>query len=198
MTIMNTIISGSVSSLVVFYLYPYFMQERDRFSSYNPVNICNGLLAGLVSITASCNNVENYSAFAIGAVGGLIFIFACRVLVLLKIDDPCSASQIHGICGAWGVIALGFFDRHGGLIYTGSFRQLGIQCIGALSLTLWTVAMTLPYFYLLNKIQRLRVSPLYEIIGLDILMHEEKEKLSHISQQTLEVLEGQRRAQAVF
>ena len=152
MTIMNTMICGSVSSLVVFYLYPYFMQERDRISSYNPVNICNGLLAGLVSITASCNNVENYSAFVIGVVGGFIYIFACRALVLLKIDDPCCASQIHGICGAWGVIALGFFDRHTGLIHTGSFRQLGVQCIGALALALWVVAMTLPYFYLLNKI----------------------------------------------
>ena len=118
--------------------------------------------------------------------------------MLLKIDDPCCASQIHGICGGWGVIALGFFDRDTGLIHTGSFRQLGNQCIGALSLALWVVAMTLPYFYLLNKIERLRVTPLYEIIGLDILMHEEKEKLSHISQQTLEVLEGQRRADAVL
>jgi Amt family ammonium transporter len=97
------------------------MNERDRFTRYNPVNICNGLLAGLVSITASCNNVENYSAFVIGLVSGFIYIFACRLFVFLKIDDPCCASQIHGICGAWGVIALGFFDRQTGLIYTGNF-----------------------------------------------------------------------------
>ena len=145
-------ICGSVSSLVVFYLYPYFMKEKNRISSYNPVNICNGLLAGLVSITASCNNVENYSAFVIGVVGGLIYIFSCRLLVKLKIDDPCGASQIHGFCGAWGTIALGLFDRQSGLIHTGNFKQLGIQFIGVISLMIWCITITLPYFYLLNKI----------------------------------------------
>ena len=51
-----------------------------------------------------------------------------------------------------------------------------------LSFVIWSAGMTAPYFYFLNKIQRLRVTPLYEIIGMDILMHEEREKLSHISQ----------------
>jgi Amt family ammonium transporter len=90
---MNTMISGSVSALVVFYCYPFFIKEIDRMqSTNNPVNICNGLLAGLVSITASCNNVENYSAFIIGLVGGLTYIAACRMMVNFRIDDPCSAS----------------------------------------------------------------------------------------------------------
>lgn len=59
---------------------------------YNPVNICNGLLSGLVSITAGCNNVTNYSSVAIGIIGGFIYIASCYLLVKLKIDDPCSAS----------------------------------------------------------------------------------------------------------
>lgn len=125
-TIMNTIISGSTTSLVVFYLLPYFSKERIRKINYNPVNICNGLLSGLVSITASCNNIENYASFIIGLIGAAFYIFACRIMETFNIDDPCSASQIHAFCGLWGVLAVGFFDKDRGLLYTGNFHQLGI------------------------------------------------------------------------
>jgi Amt family ammonium transporter len=75
-----------------------------------------------VSITAGCNSVENYSAFLIGLIGAFIYIGACKFMNKLKIDDPCSATQIHGFCGFWGVIAVGFFKKEVGLIYSGSFR----------------------------------------------------------------------------
>lgn len=89
----------------------------------------------------------------------------------------------------WGVLAVGFFDKQRGLIYTGNFKQLGIQSIGLLAFALWSFSIAFPYFYSLMKIGRLRVPPLYEIIGMDILMHEERDKLSHIDQKTIEVLE---------
>lgn len=154
---------------------------------HSPINICNGLIAGLVSITGGCNYVENYSAFIIGGLGGIIYIGASKLLNYLKIDDPCSATQIHGFCGLWGVIAVGFFRKETGLIYTGSFKLLGIQLIGALALSLWAVLITFPYFYFTNKFERLRVPPIYEIIGNDIMMHEEKEKLTHIDSQTISI-----------
>jgi ammonium transporter, Amt family len=90
------------------------------------VNICNGLLAGLVSVTASCNNIENYSAFVIGLIGGVVYIIATKILEKFKIDDPCCASQMHAFCGMWGCIAVGFFDKDRGVIYTGRFNFLGI------------------------------------------------------------------------
>ncbi len=105
----------------------------------------------------------------------------------LKIDDPCSATQIHGFCGLWGVIAVGLFQKEHGLIYSCSFKQLGLQLIGGLSLIIWTITITFPYFYFTNKIGRLRVPPIYEIIGTDIMMHEEKEKLTHIHAQTTSI-----------
>eukprot|EP00347_Sterkiella_histriomuscorum_P006195 403353698 len=126
-TIMNTMISGSVSSLVVFFLQPYFMQKVQKIYNYNPVNIVNGLLGGLISITGSSNNVENYSAFIIGFLGGLFYILASYIWHRLKIDDPLHASQLHAFCGLWGVLAVGIFDKDYGLIYTGSFKQIGIQ-----------------------------------------------------------------------
>lgn len=109
-TIMNTMISGSTSSLIVFYFLPFFFKDHIGQNNYNPVNICNGLLAGLVSVTASCNNIENYSAFVIGIIGGVVYILSTKLMEKFKIDDPCSASQIHAFCGLWGVLAVGIFD----------------------------------------------------------------------------------------
>lgn len=122
---MNTILSGSASSLVVFYFLPLFYRNERGMNNYNPVNICNGLLSGLVSVTASCNNIENYSAFAIGIIAGGVYILSTKLMEKFSIDDPCSASQIHGFCGLWGVLAVGIFDRDQGLIYTASFSHLG-------------------------------------------------------------------------
>ena len=86
------------------------------------MDACCGLLGGLVSITASCNNVTHWSAIVIGTVGAFVYIFACVFMIKFKIDDPVEASQVHGFCGLWGVIAVGFFDKTTGLINTGDFR----------------------------------------------------------------------------
>lgn len=118
MTIMNSIISGSTNSLIVYFLYPRLVNK----DSNSAINVCNGVLSGLVSITGSCNNVENYSAFVIGVIGGFVFILSCRLMERLKIDDPCSASQIHCFCGFWGALAVGIFEREKGLIYSGDFK----------------------------------------------------------------------------
>lgn len=163
------------------------------FYNYNPVNIVNGLLAGLVSITASCNNVENAFAVVIGFIGGLWYMLATFILLKLKVDDPVHASQIHCFCGIWGVISVGLFDNDRGLIYSGDFKQLGIQVLGVVALILWTLAITIPYFFFLNRMKRLRVPPIYEIIGLDMLMHEETHKLSYISDLSIKILEHQKK-----
>lgn len=88
----NTMISGSISSLTVFFLHPYFMRNVEKIYNYNPVYIVNGLLSGLVGITASCNNVKNEMALVIGFTAGLVYIMADFMLIKLKIDDPVGAS----------------------------------------------------------------------------------------------------------
>jgi ammonia channel protein AmtB len=89
---MNTLLSGSVSALVVFFFKPIIMRNVSPVSNFNPANIVNGLLAGHVSITGSCNNVESYSAIAIGLIAGFWYILSCRLIIRLKVDDPVNAS----------------------------------------------------------------------------------------------------------
>ena len=131
----------------------------------------NSILAGLVAITAPCNNVTYLSACAIGLVGGLVYILSTKFMNKAKIDDPIQASQVHGFCGFWGVLSVGIFDRDTGLIYTGSLRQLQVQLIGALAMTAWVVIFCTFFFKVMQSVKRLRVTAVYEIIGIDLLMH---------------------------
>lgn len=188
-TIMNTILSGSICSLTVFYLKPYLVQRDQSIKQYHIINVVNGMLAGLVSITAACNNVENYCALAIGVIGALVYIFSCKLFIYLEIDDPLEASQIHGFCGLWGVLAVGIFDIDHGALYTNSGSQFFIQLAGGASLIAWASLFSISYFKCAKHIGRLRVQPIYEIIGLDALMHEESDKFQYIPERTRDVLE---------
>ena len=136
-----------------------------------PSKIMNSILAGLVAITAPCNNVTYLSACAIGLVGGLVYILSTYFMNKAKIDDPIQASQVHGFCGFWGCLAVGIFDRDTGLIYTGSLKQLQVQLIGALAMTAWMISFCIFFFKVMQSVKRLRVTPVYEIIGIDLLMH---------------------------
>jgi len=101
---MNTTISAATGGLAVFLLKFALIHRYDLGA------LCNGILAGLVSITAGCGNVESGSAFTIGLVGGCLYLTTSTLLQNLRIDDPLDAFPVHGICGAWGVIAAGLFD----------------------------------------------------------------------------------------
>ena len=80
----------------------------------------NSILVGLVSVTASCNNIEPMAAAIIGMVGSLLYLLTQRILNRARIDDPIEASHVHGFSGFWGCLAVGFFDLDSGLIYSGS------------------------------------------------------------------------------
>ncbi|CAE8622715.1 unnamed protein product [Polarella glacialis] len=101
---MNTTIAGATGGLTVFIL-KYGLTRK-----YDIGGFCNGILAGLVSITAGCGNVECGSAFTIALLGGLFYEAGSRLIKKLKIDDPVDAFAVHGVCGAWGVLAAALFD----------------------------------------------------------------------------------------
>lgn len=128
----------------------------------------NGSLAGLVAITAGCDNVDIYGSIAIGVVSGFVVIFFVWFLDnVLRVDDPVGAVAVHFGNGLWGTLAVGLFDYRNGLFYGGGFHLLGIQALGVVSILAWTALTMFIVFKLIDKTIGLRVSPQEEIIGLD-------------------------------
>merc|ERR1719428_1161652 len=77
---------------------------------YDCAALCNGILAGLVSVTAGCSNVESGSAVLIGLLGGFVYVGSSMLVKKIKVDDPVDASSVHGSCGIWGCLAAALFD----------------------------------------------------------------------------------------
>jgi Amt family ammonium transporter len=134
----------------------------------------NGILAGLVGVTAGCDVVSPAGAVAIGAICGVVMIFAVDFIdKVLKIDDPVGASSVHGVCGFLGTVLTGLFSVDEGLFYTGSFNFLGAQLFGAVIVGLWAALMGFIVFKALDKAFGLRVPARIEEEGLDIYEHGE-------------------------
>jgi Amt family ammonium transporter len=126
----------------------------------------NGALAGLVAITAGCANVTPGSSILIGAIAGVVVVYAVMFFDRLKIDDPVGAISVHGVCGAWGTLAAGLFDM-GGF----SLGVVGVQVLGIASCFLWTFPLAYGLFKLIDVTIGLRVSPEEELEGLDHVEH---------------------------
>ena len=137
----------------------------------------NGALAGLVAVTAPCRYVSPSAAIVIGAFAGVIVVCGVAWLDKLHIDDPVGAVPVHGMNGIWGTLAVGIFGRqaeglaHNGLLHGGGLTQLGIQALGALSVTLFVIAAMALVFKLIDVLVGLRVSLDEELKGLDICEH---------------------------
>jgi Amt family ammonium transporter len=133
--------------------------------------IINGILAGLVAITAGCAGVSYLAAVVIGLIGGVLVVFAVGFFDSIKIDDPVGAISVHLMNGIWGTLAVGLFNTETGLFYGGGFGQLGAQILGILSVGLFTVVLSSIFWLVLKYTLGLRVSPEEEMKGLDIGEH---------------------------
>lgn len=136
----------------------------------------NGALAGLVAITAGCANVSIGGALVIGFVAGVLVLFSVLFFDKMKIDDPVGAISVHGVCGAWGTLAVGLFASPNfgdakGLFYGGGFSLLGTQIVGILVAFFWAFTASYIVFVILKKTIGVRVSEEEEISGLDVLEH---------------------------
>ena len=110
---------------VVYALVDYLdFQVHNRIRVQDPQGILNAVLAGLVSISASCNNVGSSASTIIGGIAAFISMAAGKLLNRYKIDDPIGSFQIFGTSGMWGCLAVGIFDKDLGLINTGSFSMI--------------------------------------------------------------------------
>ncbi len=153
--------------------------------------IINGILAGLVAVTAGCAFISFPGAAIIGAVGGVIVVFSVGFFDKLKIDDPVGALSVHLVNGAWGTLAIGlfsvgignpnfegtaiFFDEGAaplaGLFYGGGFSQLWIQLVGVVTIGLFTCLIAAVFWGILKATLGIRVTEAEEYEGLDIAEH---------------------------
>ncbi|PZV19381.1 MAG: ammonium transporter [Leptolyngbya sp.] len=147
--------------------------------------IINGILAGLVSVTASCAFVTIPAAAVIGTVGGILVVFAVGYFDKLKIDDPVGATSVHLVCGIWGTLAIGLFavgpsDVAGalysagpkaGLLLGGGIEQLWYQFVGVMTVGGFTVLVSTIFWVVLKSTLGIRVTEEEELIGLDIGEH---------------------------
>jgi len=137
----------------------------------------NGVLAGLVAITAGCANVSPLSAVIIGSIAGVVVVLSVLFVdKKLKIDDPVGAFSVHAVNGIWGTIAVGLFAQNGyggidGLFFGGGFSVLGIQLLGVVAVALWAFGGSFILFTLIKKTVGLRVTRNEELRGLDIDEH---------------------------
>jgi Amt family ammonium transporter len=124
----------------------------------------NGILAGLVGITANCDSVTNVESIIIGSIAGVLVVFGVKLLDVLKIDDPVGAFPVHGLCGVWGGLAAWIFGGH----------PMLAQITGSVVVPLWSFGTMLILFGTLKALKMLRVSPEEEVRGLDIGEHGEE------------------------
>jgi Amt family ammonium transporter len=141
----------------------------------------NGMLAGLVAITAPCAFVSPLGAVAIGAIAGVLVVGSVFFIErVLKVDDPVGASSVHGVNGAWGMIALGLFadGTYGagfngisepvrGLFYGGGFGQLGAQLVAVAVAAAWAFGTMYVFFRVQDRVMGIRSSEEDELAGLD-------------------------------
>ena len=140
----------------------------------------NGLLAGLVAVTAPVGAIETWAAVLIGAVGGLIVVFSVSFFDRLKIDDPVGAISVHGVVGTWGTLSIALFARYddaflgrenAGLFYGGGLDQFWTQLLFVVVHFVFVTAAAGLLFVAIKRTIGLRVSEEEELEGLDVMEH---------------------------
>lgn len=144
--------AGAVASIIVSWL---FLKKPDLSMALN------GILAGLVGITAGADAMGPGAAIIVGAIAGVIVVFSIIFFDKIKIDDPVGAISVHGVCGIWGTLAVGIF---GGAVFM-------TQLIGTLAVSIAAFAFSLIVFGILKVLIGVRVSPEEEAKGLDLSEH---------------------------
>ena len=172
---MNTILAGTVGGISGAIFKPVFVGTYKDMNRYDIAALCNGLLSGLVAVTAAVNNVQPWQAVIIGFFGGVFYALGSYLTLKVGVDDPLEASAVHGFSGIWGIVAVGIFDNSRGLLSGaphGKLSFLGIQLLGAFAIICWVSLISGIFFALMKynccREDRLRVNLIDEVIGIDI------------------------------
>merc|ERR1712048_1424744 len=182
---MNTTIAAATGGLVVFLLRVAILK-----GAYDIGGFCNGILAGLVSITAGCGNVDVGASFIIAVIGGFIYQGTSLLIKKLRIDDPIDAFPVHGAAGAWGVLACALFDWGKGIDYSHGWsgfdcgRDSDGKCVDNLwvqlltanfvevfAITAWVGILSAAVFIPMRFVGLLRADDPTQEIGMDVAKH---------------------------
>lgn len=163
--IVNTVLAacaGGLASLVLSWIINKGLVQVER--------ALNGILGGLVGITAGCAFVEPNSAIIIGLVGGIVVYASESALIGMKLDDPVGAIAVHGFGGVWGTLAIPLFAP-ASILALPMGEQLWVQFLGVISVFFWAFGAGLLVFFALRQVHDLRVSKQDEELGLNVVEH---------------------------
>jgi Amt family ammonium transporter len=178
-------IGAAAGGVTAMFLDTFIEHMNSGEASYDITMATNGLLAGLVAITAGCSVITPWAALIIGAVGGVVYYAASKALIALKIDDAVDAIPVHFANGIWGMIAVGLFAEPSrqAMAYSGNITPvcwfynasdanlLLVQIVAVCWVLGWVTVVMTPFFLMLNYAGMFRVDPLEEEVGLDISSH---------------------------
>ena len=156
----TTALAGAAGAVGAFAVSYY------RFRTHDLSMVLNGILGGLVGITAGADVMSPFESILIGGIAGCIIPLSVVFFDRMKLDDPVGATSVHLVCGIWGTLAVGIFGS------LASPAQLGIQLIGILAVGAFSFAFAYATFYLLKKTMGIRVTAEMEERGLDVTEHE--------------------------
>lgn len=142
-----------------------------RYGKPDVAMTLNGVLAGLVAITAGCDVETPLGAMLTAVAAAFVLIFGVELITRIKVDDPVGAITVHGMCGATGSILVGLFSTETGLFYTGKWNGFGIQCLGVFATAIFVLVVMFAIFTVIKVTMGLRVSQDTEITGLDKCEH---------------------------
>ena len=162
--LVNTALAGAVGGVTS------ALVTRLRFGKYDVGMTGNGMLAGLVGVTAGADVLDNFGALAVGVIAGVLVVFVVG-LVDRRIDDPVGAVAVHGACGALGTLWVGMASTTDGLLYGGGAGLLGVQALGVLAVVAFVGTASTAFFLALKATVGIRVSEVEEIEGLDLHEH---------------------------
>ncbi|GFP91734.1 ammonium transporter 1 member 3 [Phtheirospermum japonicum] len=181
-TAVTTTLAGSTAGIVTLF------GRRLLVGHWDALDVCNGVLGGFIAITSGCSVVEPWAAIVCGFFAAWVLIGLNILALKFQLDDPLEAAQLHGGCGAWGLIFTGLFakeefvtqvydlgligvTRSYGLLLGGGWGLIGAQVVELLVVLGWVSLTMGPLFYLLNWLRILRISVDEEIAGLDVSSH---------------------------
>jgi len=176
---MNSILGPSAAGISCILMRKVISSSKKEVKNvkWDHIAISNGVLCGLVAVTGNCAFTTDWGAIAIGGISPIFYALGSRLMGRLKIDDPYEAASIHGICGAWGVMATAFLDLNNGVFYGGNAKIIGIQLLGIVAIIGWDVIcmliilFPLKYFAKDLRYNFFRVTAAEEDIGIDFYNH---------------------------